>query len=136
MNLNEEEEVFGSTRNTCVGLRKQRSCWNSTHAAHLSRFANSVAAGGGSRLDMSGGGDSSVRSLWPNDRFGTRYSHSHVGPAGESNPLLDGSKSSHKKDFHSFLRRPAMVRNLFTDQYIYIWSVCVCVTIKWKNARL
>lgn len=122
VNFNEEEEVFGigSTRNACtVGLRKQRSCWNSTNAAHLSRFSNSVAGSGGSGLDMSGG-DSSVSSLWPDDRFVTRYLHSHIGIAGESNyPLLDASKSSHKKDFHPFLRRPAIVRNLFTDINIY-----------------
>lgn len=61
----------------------------------MSRFSNSVAVRGDSLLDMSG--DFSVNSQWPEDQFGMRYSHQ---ADGESNKLLDGLKSSQKKDFH------------------------------------
>lgn len=108
VNINAEEEVFGSTRNSSAGLRKQMSCWTSANAAeHLSRFSNPVMAGGGSRLDMSGGGDYS----WRDDRFGPRLSHEG---GGESFPLLDGCKSSNK-DFHPFLKKHVVVRILLLD---------------------
>ncbi|KAH1212606.1 putative serine/threonine-protein kinase [Glycine max] len=63
--------------------------------SHSGQFSNSVAVRGDSLLDMSG--DFSVNSQWPEDQFGMRYSHQ---ADGESNKLLDGLKSSQKKDFH------------------------------------
>ncbi|XP_061375984.1 probable serine/threonine-protein kinase At1g09600 [Gastrolobium bilobum] len=98
MNL-KEEDVFRS-RN--CELRKQKSYWQGS-SAQLSRFSNSVAVRGDSRLDMSG--DCSVNSQWPEDQFGMRYSR----PADdESNQLLDAPKSSRRKDYHPVGKDRAM----------------------------
>ncbi|KHN05279.1 hypothetical protein glysoja_039989 [Glycine soja] len=90
--------VYGSSRN--MNLKEENlTCpdhgFRSRNTAKLSRFSNSVAVRGDSLLDMSG--DFSVNSQWPEDQFGMRYSHQ---ADGESNKLLDGLKSSQKKDFH------------------------------------
>ncbi|KAJ1385708.1 Serine/threonine-protein kinase, active site [Sesbania bispinosa] len=95
MNLKEEDVLTGpnhvfTSRNP--ELRKQKSYWHGS-TAKLSRFSNSVATRGNSRLDMSG--NCSVNSEWPENHFGMRYSHL---ADGESSQLLDGPKSSRKKD--------------------------------------
>ncbi|KAK7284043.1 hypothetical protein RIF29_13794 [Crotalaria pallida] len=98
MNLKEEDVLTGPNhvfRSRNSELRKQTSYWHGS-TAQLSRFSNSVAFRGDSRLDMSG--NSSLNSDWPGDQFGTRYSHQ---ADGESNQLLVGHKSSHKKDLPS-----------------------------------
>lgn len=109
MNMKEEDVLTGpdhvfSSRNS--ELRKQKSCWHGS-TAQFSRFSNSVAVRGDSRLDM--GGDSSVSSQWPEDDFGMRYSHL---ACGESNQLLNGPKSSHKMDLPSG-KDPAMVKKIY-----------------------
>ncbi|RZB68506.1 putative serine/threonine-protein kinase [Glycine soja] len=63
--------------------------------SHSGQLMHPIAVRGDSLLDMSG--DFSVNSQWPEDQFGMRYSHQ---ADGESNKLLDGLKSSQKKDFH------------------------------------
>ncbi|KAF7802421.1 putative serine/threonine-protein kinase [Senna tora] len=103
MNLNKEDALacpahVHNSRNPAA-LRKQRSYMHG-NAAQLSRFANSVAAGGGSKLDMSG--DASVNSQWSEDCFGTRYSHL---VDGESKQLL---KSALKKDINPLAKDPTM----------------------------
>ncbi|KAJ1420017.1 Serine/threonine-protein kinase, active site [Sesbania bispinosa] len=105
MNLKEEDVLTGpnhvfTSRNP--ELRKQKSYWHGS-TAKLSRFSNSVATRGNSRLDMSG--DCSVNSEWPEDHFGMRYSHL---ADGESSQLLDGPKSSCKNDFHLLGKDRAM----------------------------
>ena len=97
-NMNEEEALNSAE------LRKQRSCMHGS-ASQLSRFSNSVAVRGGSRFDISG--DSSVNSRWPEDHFGARYSNL---ADGESNQLLGGHNSSHKKDNALLRKEPAMVK--------------------------
>ncbi|XP_054778866.1 probable serine/threonine-protein kinase At1g09600 [Prosopis cineraria] len=79
-----EHEVFVGTR------RNQRAYWNTANAARLSKFSNSVAADGGSRLEVitAAAGNSSV---WGDDRFGERYRHA---AAGESELLLPASNKS------------------------------------------
>lgn len=89
-------------------LRKQRSYLHG-NAAQLSRFANSVAAGGGSKLDMSG--DATVNSQWSEDCFDERYSHL---AESESNQLL---KSTLKKDINPSAKEPTMVKKLLINIY-------------------
>ncbi|TKY71414.1 serine/threonine-protein kinase [Spatholobus suberectus] len=94
MNLKEEDVLTCPDHGFRSGkseLRKQKSYWHGS-TEKFSRFSNSVAARGDSVLDMS-----SVNLQWPEDHFGMRYSHL---ADGESNQLLDGLKSSHKKEFH------------------------------------
>ncbi|CAL0334313.1 unnamed protein product [Lupinus luteus] len=93
MNLKEEDVLIGPDH-VCRS-RKQNSYLHDS-PAQLSRFSNSVAARGDSRLDMSG--NNSLNSEWPEDQFGKRYNHE---ADGESNQLLDGQKSPHKKDLPS-----------------------------------
>ncbi|GAU20143.1 hypothetical protein TSUD_352050 [Trifolium subterraneum] len=105
MNLKEEVVITGpdrvfTSRNS--EMRKQNSYWHG-RAAQLSRFSNSLAVRGDSRLDM--GGDRNLNSQWLEDHFDTRSNHL---PDGESNQLLDGTKHSHKKDFHLFGKDRAM----------------------------
>ncbi|CAL0309600.1 unnamed protein product [Lupinus luteus] len=98
VNLKEEDVLSGPDqifRSRNSELRKQNSYWHGS-TAPLSRFSNSVAARGDSRLDISG--NSSLNSKWPEDQFGMGYSHQ---ADGDSNQLLDEHKSSHKKDLPS-----------------------------------
>ncbi|KAI9107289.1 hypothetical protein K1719_021677 [Acacia pycnantha] len=84
-----EREVFVGTR------RKQRAYWNAANAARLSKFSNSVAAEGGSRLQViTNGGNSSVS--WGDDGFGQRYRHA---AAGESDLLLPASNKPLTKEY-------------------------------------
>ncbi|KAE9599380.1 putative protein-serine/threonine kinase CMGC-CDK-CRK7-CDK9 family [Lupinus albus] len=94
-NMNLKEEDFLTGPDHICRLRKQNSYWHGS-TAQLSRFSNSVAAQGDSRLDMSG--NNSLNSEWPEDQFGMRYNHE---ADGVSNQLLDGHKSSQKKDLPS-----------------------------------
>ncbi|XP_020221596.1 probable serine/threonine-protein kinase At1g09600 [Cajanus cajan] len=95
MNSKEGDVPDQDFRSRKSELRKQNSFWHGS-TAKVSRFTNSVAVRGDSRLDMSG--DRSVNSQWSEDHFGMRYNHL---ADGESNQLLNGPKSSPKKDFHS-----------------------------------
>lgn len=112
MNLKEEDALTGpnhvfTSRNP--DLRKQNSYWHGS-TAQLSKFSNSVAVRGDSRLDMSG--DRSLNSQWPEDHFDMRYSHL---ADSESNQLLAGSKPSRKKDFNLLGKDRAMVKKLITN---------------------
>ncbi|KAK4254473.1 hypothetical protein QN277_009851 [Acacia crassicarpa] len=83
-----EREVFVGTR------RKQRAYWNAANAARLSKFSNSVAAEGGSRLQViTNGRNSSV--AWGDDSFDQRYSHTS---AGESDLFLPASNKPLTKE--------------------------------------
>ena len=115
MNLKEEDVLIG--RDHVCGsrnpeLRKQKSCWHGS-TSQLARFSNSVAVRGDSRLDMSG--DSSLNSEWPEDHFGMRNGNL---ADGESNHLLDGPKTSHKKDFSASGKDSAMVNKLLINNHL------------------
>ncbi|XP_028764988.1 probable serine/threonine-protein kinase At1g09600 [Neltuma alba] len=86
-----KHEAAGGEREVFVGTRrsKQRNYWNAANAARLSKFSNSVAADGGSRLDVIAGGANS--SVWGDNGFGERYRHA---AAGESDLLLPASNKS------------------------------------------
>jgi len=121
MNLKEEAALSGPDRvftSRKFELRKQNSYWHGS-TAQLSRFSNSVAIRGNSRLDMSG--DRNLNLQWLEDQFDTRYGHLDDG---ESNQLLDGTKHSRKKDFHLFGKDRAMVKKLLSNT-----NMCNCSII-------
>jgi cyclin-dependent kinase 12/13 len=121
-NMNSKEEVVltgpdrvFTSRNS--ELRKQNSYWHG-RTAQLSRFSNSVAVRGDSRLDM--GGDRDLNSQWLEDDFDMRSSHL---PDCESNRLLDGTKHSRKKDFHLLGKDRAMVKKWHTNTNLFNCSI-------------